>query len=942
MKQLNKVFGVLAALALSGAVSAQTFTNSTNLLGFTGYNSGGCVAVTDMDQDGYDDIVILDQSTNLYIAYQETDGSFSTEYYGQVSGSEQWGMCVGDVGNDGHNDVFSGGAYDGVHFYNITDRGISTDEDLQQGSMFMQACNMADINNDGWLDAFGCHDDAAGRIWGNDGNGELLPQNSWIDLATVPPSDNSGNYGSVWSDIDNDRDLDFFIAKCRQFVSDPYDPRRLNVCYINDGNSNYTEEAMERGLRHYEQSWTVDFADIDNDGDFDCLITTHSATLKLYQNDGTGYFTDITPGSGLEISGFFLQAKMTDFDNDGYVDLIIAGGVEALFHNNGNSTFTMVNNPWSDSDGLHSFGIGDLNHDGFQDFYASYGDGYVSPDENHDDMLFLNDGNENHWVGFELEGTVSNRNAVGARVEIYGPFGMQIREVRAGESYGISTSFITHFGIGQNTSIETVVVKWPSGLTTVIENPEIDTYHYILEEECTPPSATVTANGETALCEGESVTLTADANESFIWSNGATSSSIVVSQSGNYNVVVYDANGCAAQSENISVTVAVDGIPEITISGDLEFCEGNSVDLIAPASTSHDWTNGASTQAITVTEAGTYQVTLMGECTEVTSEPIDVFVFDSPEAPAVADEILNEQGAVTFTGTSENLLWFTSEDATEPVAGGTSFTTDFLFSTTSFWVADQIIHGGETEFGSRFDNEGPGAYHDNSNFYNLFDAHENITIRSVKVFADGAGDRTIQVVDNMGGVVASGVFNIPDGESRVDLMFDVAAGFQYGLRTTGAPMLWRNAVGTELDFPYEIGDFCTVTGTNINGNNEFNYYYFFYDWEVSTEQFACEGERTEVQAIILGVNEISGVESLNLFPNPVSDELQISFDLLRPAAISYNILDATGRIVMAEDLRTLQTGNNVERVDVSNLSSGIYMLQFVAGGESASYRIVVE
>jgi len=942
MKKFNKVFGMLTVMAVSSAISAQTFTNSSALLNGNSYNSGGCVAVTDMDQDGLDDIVVLDQSTNLYVIYQNENGTYQTEFYGNVSGSEQWGMCVGDADNDGHNDVFSGGAYDGVHLFSITSRGSASDENLQQGSMFMQACNMADINNDGWLDAFACHDDGESRIWGNDGAGNLVPADDWINMATVPPSDNSGNYGSVWCDFDNDRDTDLFIAKCRQFVSDPFDPRRLNVLYINDGDANYTEHAMERGLRHYEQSWTVDFADYDNDGDFDCLITTHSATLKLYQNDGTGYFTDVTVGSGLEISGFFLQAKMTDFDNDGFVDLMIAGGIEGLYHNNGNGTFTQVNNAWTDNDGLHSFGIGDLNHDGFQDFYASYGDGYVSPDNDHDDILFLNNGNENHWYGLQLEGTISNRNAVGARVEIHGDWGVQIREVRAGESYGISTSFITHFGLGANTSIDLVVVKWPSGLTTVIENPTIDTYHYLIEQECTPPSANISANGSTELCLGETVTLTADAAESFVWSNGASTSSIEVTESGNYNVVVYDENGCASQSENISVTVAVDGIPEVQISGDLEFCEGNSVDLIAPSSEMYDWSNGQDAQAITVTEAGLYSVTLMGICEEVTSEEIEVVVFDAPVTPVIDDVILNEQGTATFIGASENLIWYASENSNVALGSGSSFTSDFLFETSSFWVEDQMIHGGDIEFGAKFDNEGPGAFHDNSNFYNLFDANENITIRSVKVFADGAGDRTIQLVNNFGAVVTSGVFNIPDGESRVELMFDVPAGFQYGLRTTGSPLLWRNALGTELDFPYAIADFCSVTGTNVTGNNEFNYYYFFYDWEVSNELFACPSERVEIQAIVLGVAELSNVNSLKLYPNPVSDELQISFDLLTPSAISYSLIDATGRIVAAKELRSLQTGNNVERLDVSSIASGVYMLQFVAGSQAATYRVVVE
>lgn len=296
-----------------GAFS-QSFTDQTSLLGAS-YNSGGVVGVVDMDQDGYDDVLIFDNSRMIYVAYQESDGTFTTENYGSISGAAQWGGTAGDVDNNGHNDIFSGGSFDGTHYMNIVERGNASLTGLDEGQLFMQGINLVDMNNDGWLDGFGCDDVAESNIWGNDGAGNLIPQNDWIDMTTTPVSDNSGNYGSVWCDFDNDGDIDLFIAKCRQGVNDPLDPRRINALFVNDGNGNFTEEAAERGLVIYEQSWTSDFADIDNDGDFDCFLTNHSGTLRMLENDGQGYFTDITEGSGLDYSGFFLQGKLSDFDN---------------------------------------------------------------------------------------------------------------------------------------------------------------------------------------------------------------------------------------------------------------------------------------------------------------------------------------------------------------------------------------------------------------------------------------------------------------------------------------------------------------------------------------------------------------------------------------------------------------------------------------------------
>ena len=127
---------------------------------------------------------------------------------------------------------------------------------------------------------------------------------------------------------------------------------------------------------------------------------------------------------------------------------------------------------------------GDVNRDGQVDLYASYGDGYVNPDYDHEDVLWVNDGNDNHWITFELEGIQSNIDAVGAKVVITGAFGTQIREVRAGESYGITCAATCHFGLGTHETVETAVIQWPSGLETVINDPEIDQYHSISEAPC--------------------------------------------------------------------------------------------------------------------------------------------------------------------------------------------------------------------------------------------------------------------------------------------------------------------------------------------------------------------------------------------------------------------------------------------------------------------------
>lgn len=457
-----------ASFFIPAFVCGQTFTRSTSLLPYAA-RSGGCTGVADMDGDGRDDIVILDQSRNLYVLYQGATGSFTSYAMGQAANADQWGMAVGDVDRDGHKDFFSGGSNDGVHFLRMTGRGQSLGwTNLNNGTMFMQCANMADINNDGALDAFGCHDNGAPRIWLNNGTGSLT-YNNYIDFATNPTSDMSGNYGSVFTDFDNDGDLDLFIVHCRQGVNSSSDPRRWNRMFVNNGNNQYTDLALEYGLQNREQSWSADFGDIDNDGDLDLVVTNHSRSMQLFLNDGTGHFTEATTGSGIDVSAAFLQVKMEDLDNDGFLDLITAGNLggsaEFYFHGNGNGTFTQMPNmlPEPSPMTLHTFAVGDLNHDGFIDVYAGYGSGYVTPSSTRYDQLYLNNGNANHFLNFNLRGQQSNPDGVGARVTLYGSWGKQIREVRAGESYGIVCSFTCHFGLGAATMADSAIVRWPSG-----------------------------------------------------------------------------------------------------------------------------------------------------------------------------------------------------------------------------------------------------------------------------------------------------------------------------------------------------------------------------------------------------------------------------------------------------------------------------------------------
>lgn len=918
---MRKSLTLVAIMAFSLAtVKAQSFTNSSSILPDS-YNSGGCVGFTDMDGDGFDDLVVLDQSNTLHILYQGANGEFTDYNLGPVSGSSQWGMCVADFDNDGHKDVFSGGSYDGVHVQNITAPGVSTSMELENGSMFMQACNWADIDNDGYLDAFGCHDDALSRMWKGAADGtltiapELMPLEDYA-LVDYPGNDHSGNYGTVFTDFDNDGDIDLFIAKCRQFINDPEDPRRINQLWVNDGNGNFTEEADARGLVFYEQSWTVDFADIDNDGDFDCLITNHSTTMFLFENDGAGYFTNITAGSGLEISGFFLQAKMEDFDNDGYVDLVYAGGVHGYYRNNGDNTFTEVPGMFPNTDTMHSLALGDANRDGQVDLYASYGGGYVTPDNSNDDILWVNDGNDNHWINFELEGFESNIDAVGAKVTITGAFGTQVREVRAGESYGITCTATCHFGLGTNETVDQVVINWPSGLETIIDNPEIDQYHTISEAPCFVDVA-VSSSTE-IFCSGETALISApEGFETYNWSNGQSgTNSIAVTEGGNYSVLVYDAEGCAGSSNVVSVVEYQGEAPTVAVDGDLNLCDGGAVTLTSSFADEWTWSTEESSQSIEITNSGTYSVTTTFCGVTQSSDDVTVTVYDAPVGPpTVTDFTFNSGDDITFTAEGENVQWYDAEVGGNLLGEGDTYTVEGATEDVTVYASSSHINTGDLEVGGELENQETGAYHSNSVRWLEFDVYQDILLNSVTVYANGAYDRTFEVINIYGDVIAETTVFVEDGEFVVELGFEIPAGIGYGLRsTTEDPQLWREGTSSTLNYPYAIGDLASIT--NSTAGPEFDYYYFFYEWQAEPLPITCESDRASVTATVVGINELD-VISPEIFPNPAiaGGEVILANSPVIPFEIE--VVDATGRVVT-------KTTSNI--VSLHGISTGSYVL----------------
>jgi hypothetical protein len=933
---------MLTALCLSSigsAVAQLSFTNKVNSLTDASMYSGGPNAVQDVNGDKLDDIIVLDGARDLKFEFQGLGGAWTGLNVGTTSNANAWSMVVGDVDNNGFGDVLSGGNFDGVKYAKANANGTSyTQTTLSGYNLFLQGSNLADMDNDGDLDYFGCADTDVSGIWENDGSGNFTYTNTAMIDMTPIQGDGSGNYGTTWCDFDDDGDIDLYISKCRQNINDPTDHRRINVLYENDGNGNYTENGAAYGLRIGAQSWTTDFQDIDNDGDFDAFITNHDVNAMLLENQN-GQFVDIFDQSGISnMIGFPLQGIMRDFDNDGFVDIIVTGNGYRFYRNNGDKTFTEVSNLFGNN--LHSFAIGDLNHDGFLDIYGSYGSSYTTPSST-PNALWINDGNENNWIAFDLIGTESNTSAVGAKVKLYGPWGVQVREVRAGESYGIVNTLTQHFGIGQATAIDYAVVTFPSGFTQTITNPAVNQFITVIENECVAQDVFVTSNGPTVLCVGETLQLNAPAgnNLNYAWSTGATGQSINVNQEGTYMVTVTNtSNGCFTTSAALDVAVAPDETPTVSTSGDLKFCEGGSVTLSSDPALGYTWSNNATTQSIEVTESGLYSVTIQGACDNFTSQQIAVEVLDASAPQVDESEVwIPTPATVDLAATGTDLAWYDAATGGNLVGNGPTITTPVITETTSYWVEQTLTYGGDTYYGGPVNNSpSTGQTHNSTGFYLLFDASEPMIIRSVKVFANGAGSRDLYLQDANGQTVQSGSYVIPDGESRVQLDWAVPVGSDYRMRVSSNNHgLWRDGQGTSLAFPYDLGGLGAITGANTSTPE---YYYYFYDWEVESEERQCVSARTEVVVNIgvVGVKE-GAFAGMDIYPNPSNG----NFDIVIPSAagskVNVRLFDVAGNVVLS---RTVGAGQH--RLDATSFAKGVYMLELQAADAMITKRVILQ
>jgi hypothetical protein len=481
------------------------FEDIAPALGIHDLNGNGTVAWGDIDGDGDQDCMVA--GSGVFLRVYRNDGDHFTDITAETglkNVPSGYSLNLIDYDNDGWLDLYLtlngwSGPMPNMLFHNEHGKFVDVSKKsgaADPGSGFVSA--WGDLDNDGWLDIVIANgvlkDGSVPQVYRNNRNGTFtnVTKQAGID---EPPQ--YGAIGLALGDYDKDGRLDILING-RDSA-----PDRL---YHNDGNWHFTEVAKKAGIvQPPHNGFVCFFFDYNNDGWPDILTTSlapwemvvealkkgyappnarsvHPDASRLFRNNGNGTFSDVTYESKLYYPTGTMGAGVADIDNDGFVDIYIGTGDPQIsrlepnrfFRNNGDGTFSDLTNfvgfarPGKKG---HGVAFVDIDEDGDLDIFAQLG-GHYPGDHTYNAFYRNLKGNQNHWLELDLRGVKSNRFGVGAQITVKAGKLVVYREVKGSEGFGATSPYRQHFGLAQARKIDSVEVRWPSGITQKFEQLE--------------------------------------------------------------------------------------------------------------------------------------------------------------------------------------------------------------------------------------------------------------------------------------------------------------------------------------------------------------------------------------------------------------------------------------------------------------------------------------
>ncbi|MBK7971193.1 MAG: T9SS type A sorting domain-containing protein [Bacteroidetes bacterium] len=294
----------------------------------------------------------------------------------------------------------------------------------------------------------------------------------------------------------------------------------------------------------------------------------------------------------------------------------------------------------------------------------------------------------------------------------------------------------------------------------------------------------------------------------------------------------------------------------ITPSSTGAVCASTGVTLNATgtAGNAYLWSNGATTQNISVNTAGTYTVTVTTQCGVATSSPYTVSIIG--EDPATTDAAICGSGSsqLSASATGATINWYDSPSGGNLVGSGPTLNTPVVNATTTYYAEATTTVAGFSGFAQPTNNTiGAGGYFTGTQHL-IFDAFQNFTLASVKVYAQSATTTTVELRNSGGVTLNSMTVSIPSGASRITLNWNIPAGSNYQITRTGSASLYRNNAG--VSFPYTIPNYLSIKNSSAGTGT----YYFFYDWEITTPTVSCVSSRVPATLTVntLPVVSVSG------------------------------------------------------------------------------------
>jgi hypothetical protein len=367
-------------------------------------------------------------------------------------------------------------------------------------------------------------------------------------------------------------------------------------------------------------------------------------------------------------------------------------------------------------------------------------------------------------------------------------------------------------------------------------------------------------------------------------------------------------------------------------------CVGDSIKLTATAGTSFSWSTGATTQNIWVSNPGTYSVTVTGYCGTATSSPFTVYSMPVPSGtPVATGDTICANGVATLTASGPGTLkWM---DGNGNVVGtGSTFNTPSLSSSTTYYVSSNLSFIDTTHIGAVNNMFGTGAYNTSTGNYLTFSAFSQMTLISVKVYAQAAGSQTITLRDSSGAQLNTITVTVPAGESRVTLNWPIAPGNAYRLGGN-VTNLYRNNTNS-TDFPYILNGVMSITGSSAGPA----YYYYYYDWEVETTNQACSSSSIPVTVVVdpcVTIDERDLNNNISVYPNPADNSFDLKVALPGTASMEVRICDVLGKTIMMKEYTGI-SGIHTESIDIASLPNGAYLVNVKIGERTYFRKLIIQ